>query len=148
MQTFLPHSDFVASAKALDYRRLGKQRVEAKQIYNALITGPLTELPDGTFKKTAWFNHPAVRMWKGFEQSLLRYGRAICEEWISRGYKDSLLPFFIEQEKQGKGLLPGWLGLESFHDCHKGLLYRKDPEFYSKFVVYRDVETYWPEDVV
>ena len=32
MQTFLPYPDMIKSAKALDYKRLGKQRVEAKQI--------------------------------------------------------------------------------------------------------------------
>ena len=39
MQTFLPYSDFIKSAKCLDYRRLGKQRVEAWQIYNTLKKG-------------------------------------------------------------------------------------------------------------
>ena len=38
MQTFLPYPSFDASAKVLDYRRLGKQRVEAYQILNT-ITG-------------------------------------------------------------------------------------------------------------
>jgi len=33
MQTFLPYADFKESAQCLDYRRLGKQRVEAKQIH-------------------------------------------------------------------------------------------------------------------
>jgi len=36
MNTFLPYPDFVKSAQCLDYRRLGKQRVEAWQIYLAL----------------------------------------------------------------------------------------------------------------
>lgn len=36
MQTFLPYADFSMSAKCLDYRRLGKQRVEAMQILNAI----------------------------------------------------------------------------------------------------------------
>ena len=36
MQTFLPYEDFRASARVLDRQRLGKQRVEAKQILQAL----------------------------------------------------------------------------------------------------------------
>ena len=32
MQTFLPYSSFTESAKILDWRRLGKQRVEGMQI--------------------------------------------------------------------------------------------------------------------
>lgn len=40
MQTFLPFSDFKKSAESLDYRRLGKQRVECLQILAALADGP------------------------------------------------------------------------------------------------------------
>lgn len=36
VNTFLPYACFVKSAKALDYKRLGKQRVEAFQIINIL----------------------------------------------------------------------------------------------------------------
>ena len=36
MQTFLPVADFVESAKMLDYKRLGKQRVEGMQLLNAM----------------------------------------------------------------------------------------------------------------
>ncbi len=38
MQTFLPYESFEKSAQTLDWRRLGKQRVEGMQIINA-ITG-------------------------------------------------------------------------------------------------------------
>ena len=37
MQTFLPYPDFVKSALVLDYRRLGKQRVEARQILDIIV---------------------------------------------------------------------------------------------------------------
>ena len=36
MQTFLPYASFEESAKVLDRQRLGKQRVECLQIFNAL----------------------------------------------------------------------------------------------------------------
>jgi len=55
MQTFLPYVNFAESAKCLDYRRLGKQRVEAKQILDVL-----------NGKTTAWQNHPCVKAWKGY----------------------------------------------------------------------------------
>ena len=35
MQTFLPYDNFEESASVLDWKRLGKQRVEAMQIVNA-----------------------------------------------------------------------------------------------------------------
>ena len=87
MQTFLPYSDFEKSAKVLDYRRLGKQRVEGYQIMKALLN--LTE-------SKAWRNHPATAMWRGHEGALALYCKTMCEEWIRRGYNDSLLPFFNE----------------------------------------------------
>lgn len=81
----MPYPDFSKSASVLDYRRLGKQRVECKQILNALLGNS-----DG------WVNHPATKMWQGHEISLCRYAIKICEEWRNRGYNDSLLPFFTE----------------------------------------------------
>ena len=125
MNTFLPYSDFIRSAKCLDYKRLGKQRVEAWQIYQTLKQGKYKkcsqclgegdeigyvysfrdiignniikcQICKGTGKiKTAWYNHPITQMWKGYEQALLRYGMAICEEWKRRGYKDIMLDKFV-----------------------------------------------------
>jgi len=85
MQTFLPYSDFTKTAQCLDYRRLGKQRVEAKQIVLTIRNNA-----------NAWHNHPAVLQWKGkgYLYWLAQYGVCICLEWIRRGYRDSLLPFF------------------------------------------------------
>ena len=70
VNTFLPYADFEESAKALDYRRLGKQRVEALQILRANL---------GMTK--GWVNHPAAKMWKGHEITLCKYGIAMCMEW-------------------------------------------------------------------
>ena len=83
MQTFLPYPSFTETALCLDYRRLSKQRIEAKQIYLALTT-----------ENYGWQNHPAVKMWQGYEQALLCYGRIICMEWRRRGYNDQQLEFF------------------------------------------------------
>ena len=73
MQTFLPYADFSKTAKCLDYKRLGKQRVEAKQILNILL--------DRTETK-GWRNHPAVLMWVGYENALKIYYNMILDEWI------------------------------------------------------------------
>ena len=79
----------------LDYRRLGKQRVEAYQILNVL-SGKGKKNKNGT---VAWSNHPAVKMWKGYEKALALYGYTMCLEWKYRGYKDSLLQKFSEYLK-------------------------------------------------
>ena len=83
MQTFLPYPDFTRSAVCLDYRRLGKQRLEARTI--------LTILTGKTASK-AWRNHPAVLMWRGREDALREYYNACLAEWIARGYRNTMLP--------------------------------------------------------
>jgi hypothetical protein len=85
MQTFLPYADFNESAKVLDRARLGKQRVEAIQILKTISNGG------------GWAKHPAIRMWRNHEESLILYGLAICDEWISRGYKDGCKSQLLEQ---------------------------------------------------
>lgn len=121
MQTFLPYPDFAESARVLDYRRLGKQRVEAKQILMVLL---------GETK--AWQNHPAVRMWRGHTQCLASYGAAICTEWISRGYKDTLWPYFVKLMGDDSGPCPAWLGNSDFHRSHQSNLVRKLPSHYRQ----------------
>ena len=44
MQTFLPYESFKQSARVLDWRRLGKQRVEGMQIINAIEAVSYTHL--------------------------------------------------------------------------------------------------------
>ena len=121
MQTFLPYPSFSRSARVLDMRRLGKQRVEAKQILAILL--------DETDRK-GWRNHPAVKMWKGHTGSLARYGAEMCREWIRRGYKDSLLPYF--EARINNSCDPRWIGNKDFHAAHKSNLLRKNVDFYSK----------------
>jgi hypothetical protein len=125
MQTFLPYPDFAHSAYALDYKRLGKQRVETKQILNAL---------DGLSK--GWTNHPATKMWRGHRGSLAQYGVIICKEWRDRGYKDTLLPEFIDRTYDyldtcpDEFTLPSFIGNEHLHLSHQSNLIRKNPIFY------------------
>ena len=120
MQTFLPFRAFALSAKVLDDKRLGKQRVEAWQIYECLIYGG------------AWQNHPAVKQWRGYEQALLAYGVAICTEWVGRGFRDIMRERFFDR-RQGDIIYPPWLGNSRFHDSHKQRLYQKDPVYYAAF---------------
>jgi hypothetical protein len=135
MQTFIPYLDFRKTAKVLDYRRLGKQRVEAKQILQILL---------GETEKVGWRNHPVVKMWRGYEAALVEYAIAICEEWISRGYRDSLLPYFKER-KHHVVIVPTWLTQKFCHQYQSCLL-RKNPEHYSKyFGVSSDLPFNWPK---
>ena len=133
MQTFLPYPDFEQSAEALrnDTKRLGKQRVETLQILKALTQGG--GLHGG------WAKHPASRMWENYELALLKYQEAICNVWVSKGYKDSCWEksraFFSpeELERYGRGDydMPPWFGDPDFHLAHKSSLKQKAPEIYG-----------------
>lgn len=135
MQTFLPYPDFEASARALDDRRLGKQRIEALQALRAL-----------TRPAYGWKHHPAVAMWRGFEEALGAYGVAVCREWQRRGFADTCeaqildelgdigvaVPPRTQAELAGAGALPPWLGDEAMHRTHRSALLRKDAERYAE----------------
>jgi hypothetical protein len=122
MQTFLPYPDFAKSAQVLDTRRLGRQRVEAYQILRVLAG--LTR---------GWFNHPAVRMWRGYELALSAYMNTMIEEWEGRGYRNRMVRVALPEIFS----LPHWLGAPAFHASHRSNLLRKDPFHYR---------VYWPEE--
>jgi hypothetical protein len=113
MQTFLPYPDYLKSAQVLDKKRLGKQRVEAKQLLNIALG-----------KTTGWSHHPAAKMWVGYAGQLAVYGAAMCLEFRGRGCNDSLLDFFLEYADIHSER-PAWLGDEAFHSSHRSALMLK-----------------------
>jgi hypothetical protein len=117
MQTFLPYPDFKKSLQTLDYRRLGKQRVEAYQIIRAIKFG-------GGYSK-----HPAVRMWHGHINALKLYYNLCLDEWINRGYKNNMHQMKIS----GNIAYPRWFGRDEFHSAHRSNLLRKDYCYYSQY---------------
>ena len=121
MQTFLPYTDFKKIFKCLDYRRLGKQRVEAMQILNTLT--------NNTTKK-GWKNHPAVKMWEGSEELLKLYMNLCIEEWIHRGYNNTMKFVNVDMKKIK---YPVWFYWNDIKLSHRANLIRKLPEYYSKF---------------
>lgn len=136
----MPYSDFNKVAKCLDNKRLGKQRVEVLQIYHAL-----------TKEDYGWKNHPIVKMWKGYEEALLYYGIDICDEWISRGFIDTLKERFEAELRRIRPIpistklfsykieydCPDWVDDTELHLTHQSNLLRKDKAHYSKY--FKDV---------
>lgn len=131
MITFLPVKEFNLSAGYLDRQRLGKQRLEAKDILLHLV-GP---------KISRWTHHPVMKMWKGHELELCLYGIAVCKQWIARGYVDNQLYWF---EDTFCRLLKEWaispdnpIKLAVFSDelyaSHRAALLWKDPKWYGQF---------------
>lgn len=149
MQTFLPITNFRQSAAVLDNKRLGKQRVECKQILLCLGVS-VGEHSPGTPK---WRNHPAVKMWVGHELPLAAYSTIVCREWRRRGFKDTLLPQFLAVwHELGAGqdeiLYPPWFGHPAFHASHRSNLLRKDVTHYSQFgwTEPPDLPYFWPHN--
>ncbi|MFK4067222.1 MSMEG_6728 family protein [Streptomyces sp. NPDC029674] len=149
MQTFLPYPGFTRSATVLDRARLGKQRVEALQVLRGL-----------TVPGYGWRHHPAVRMWAGYEEALVRYGLDVCAVWVAEGRPDTcaatLLTDFTrhhpgasvrtQDELADAGELPPWLGDPAFHRSHQSALLRKAPDVYSPLFpdVPDDLPYVWP----
>ena len=163
MQTFLPmtQSDvdairtdsvfqireaFKNIAKSLDNKRLFKQALEGWQILlNLLEIDPL-----GDYRKPkGWSSHPAVKMWRGSEELLAEYVYFMIMEWVSRGFKTTLmkkLRFTINTAisndlNYGKNI-PSWISdkdmLSRIASSHRLALLVKQYEHYNKFN--------WPED--
>lgn len=149
MQTFLPCADFTASARTLDRRRLGKQRVEALQVLRALVVPGY-----------GWRHHPAAKMWTGYEEALTRYGFEVCAVWRALGAADTCAVKLADEytrslggttirtqaELAAAGELPPWLGDDAVHRSHQSALVRKDPDHYgAQFPdVEADLPYVWP----
>lgn len=114
MQVFFPFPDIEKSLDCLDRQRLGKQRVEAKQILNILY---------GRTDSKSWSNHPATRMFEGYGDFLKLYFNKCCDAWTARGYVNNMEREFYHNiytiEK------PAWLGNYEFHLSHRSNLLRK-----------------------
>jgi hypothetical protein len=139
MQTFLPYSDFVKSARILDRARLGKQRVECFQLLcvnlglKKIRNNGIASLIEHEAK--GWKNHPAALMWKGWESGLLSYMEECNIEWKNRGYNgvESEWNFSAIRDRitPSSEKIPAWYGRESFHRAHQSNLIRKMPEYYG-----------------
>jgi hypothetical protein len=124
MQTFLHQAeDFALGASQLDYRRSGKQRVEGYQILRSL-----KNLSKG------WSNHPAVKMWKGWEETLAWYTIEHCHDWVlNRGFKDTIAQkvrdMYPNLPPPHMLLTPPWI--DDVVESHRSNLIRKLPEHYG-----------------
>jgi hypothetical protein len=138
----------MASARVLDQRRLGKQRVEALQVLRGLTT-----------QNYGWRHHPAVLMWRGYEEALGSYGVTVCRTWFVRGFADTCELKLREEldrigvaaprpqpELAAAGALPPWLGDPALHRSHQSSLLRKDPAHYRPLFpdVPDDLPYVWP----
>jgi hypothetical protein len=131
MQTFVPYADMHESAVVLDNKRLNKQLLEGRQIYNILSSGRT---------KGGWVNHPAVKMWRNYDNALYAYLENMMLECEFRGIAteknwSAITKMHSDNWDRGSNIvMPPWWNDERVHQSHRNNLYNKDPEFYAEFV--------------
>lgn len=118
MQTFIPFADFNKSARVLDNKRLGNQRLEGSIILEAATTG------------NGWTKHLAVQMWIGYDEALKLYINSIIREWVNRGFVNNM--DFLRVDKS-KMVMPPWVGDERVHASHRAALLHKSEVFYGRY---------------
>jgi hypothetical protein len=136
MQTFLPYPNYIRCVQSLDNKRLGKQRVEAMQIINIL---------DGKQTSAGWRNHPAVKMWVGYTNSLKYYCNCCIDEWIKRGFKNTMVKYDVDHQNEE----PWFIGNQDFHRAMRARLIEKNEEFYLPIFTkidkgFNDGKYFWP----
>lgn len=150
MQTFHPYTDPARSLAALDSKRAGKQRLEARDAVYLVRRHDGRDLRRSMrlrdryaeFLWQRYRNHPAVLMWCGYEGALVNYYNLSLRLWAARGYVNNMRP---EPLRGRRPTPPPWLTRE-FCRRHRSNLLRKAPEHYRCFWPrLRDDLTYiWP----
>ena len=125
MQTFVPYNNFQNIVECLDYRRLGKMRVESRQLYNAItgvtINGRLSQ----------WRHHSVALAWKGCEDALMMYSNYCILEWVRRGHNNTM-PIHPIGIDVSTVKLPFWWNGE-VHSVHRAVLLGKNYDWYKQF---------------
>ncbi len=141
MQVFIPEFDFVTCAQVLDRQRLGKQRVEARNILVVLLGKPAWCSDKEYNYLLRYKNAPQVLQWKESEICLIDYLRCICAEWKKRGYIDNCWQQSLEtckeilKDKDPAALVyqkPWWLDMY-YVLRHRNTLLYKNIQHYRQF---------------
>jgi hypothetical protein len=132
MQIFRPYIDWHMSAQVLDDRRLGKQRVETKQVMMAILR-KMGLIKD---EKRGWLNHPIVLMYynggRPYFKDLGGYFNACIEEWRRRGMRSQISLSDIEHLILRAGSAEGH-PLTHVHEVeYRRVLILKEPEHYLR----------------
>lgn len=129
MQTWITDADIAVSAHNLDRQRLCAQLYEGIHILASLcgVSGRLVN------PKRDVSNHPAARLWKGYERALFYYLCIHVVEWKSRGYRSQtnkanmlVVSDFIPDSRDAADFITPKL-----ITTHRSVLIDKNPDHYS-----------------
>lgn len=140
MQTFFTYPSFEDTAKSLDNKRLGKQRVEAMQILKIVEWYETRKGP-----KPAWNRHPAVLQWVGYSEALRQYLQAMIDEWVHRGFNNTIQSGVTDII----AVMPWWTSCDRYTRevirTHRARLMQKDSDYYFwENIETSGVDYYWP----
>jgi len=83
-------------------------------------------------------------MWEGHLDSLKYYCNCCIDEWLARGYKNTMIKYDVDHQNED----PWYLGDENFHRAMRARLIEKNKDFYlSKFPSdegFNDGKYFWP----
>lgn len=147
----------------LDYQRLGKQRVEARQIIDILEFYDL----NGFIPDQGWIDHKVTKMWKGHTKALKCYFNEVVKYWIKLGYENNYELYenveceiirckfdgkkAIFEKEANENTFPISFSFPPFHFSHRAALYMKNPDYYS-YLIDENTKPYirkgylWPTD--
>lgn len=126
MQTWITFKEFSESAQMLDRRRLGANIYESIHILASLqnVSDKLV-----TPKRNV-SNHPASKLWKGYEGNLACYILCHIQEWESRGYKCPTNRENLNRIAMNLSpFSPDWITDEVIQ-THRSVLIQKNPDHY------------------
>lgn len=130
MQTFIwmpgddPRQAMWESLYYLDRQRLGKQRVEASQLLDA-IDDP----------GHGWRSHPACKMWMPYRAALVDYYNLSLKAWEARGYRNDLLKL---RDAGDDIVYPPFITQGPLRASHRACLVIKNENYYARFVTDTD----------
>ncbi len=129
---FRPYTDWERSAACLDDLRLGKQRVEAKQILYVFLR-KLGIVRDG---KRGWLTHPIVLLYfnngKPYIDDVVGFFQACVKEWKKRGKQNFICLDDIQQFIRQIEKTPG-TPITRLHEIeYRRILLIKNPNHYVK----------------
>ncbi len=164
VNTFLPHGNVKHAVSLLDDRRLGKQRVEAYQIYLILTLAkkvgtrmkinPNTpanhikifdQLYAESGHRHGFYKHPMVLMWCGHIDALAEYTNFCIDEWVKRGFRNNMKHL----KTVDAPIYPEWVSCPAVHYSHRAALLRKEilrgePTHYVKIPLFAAMrKTQW-----
>ena len=125
VNVFNTDADPETCVSRLDRQRLGKQRLECKQII---------DIVEGKGER----KHPAIDSWAPYIRYLKVYYNAALKEWERRGYKNTLLKPYPDDPEAPK---PWWFSHPQVHLSHRCALMLKNPEHYNQYFESKDVWT-------